>query len=78
MFIMLLFMIKVIARVHLVHLMYADWVPGGRQPSDQASWHVCESTENWLLPSTSTIAVVIIPQRISWYSFYRPTEGCYY
>ena len=30
-------MTKVIARVHPVHLMNVDWVPGGRQPSDQAS-----------------------------------------
>jgi len=29
---------KVIARVHPVHLMNVDWAPGGRQPSDQASW----------------------------------------
>jgi len=28
---------EVIARVHPVHLMNADWAPGGRQPSDQAS-----------------------------------------
>ena len=27
----------VIARVHLVHLTNVDWMPGGRQPSDQAS-----------------------------------------
>jgi len=30
-------MTKVIARVHPVHLMNADWAPGGRQHSDQAS-----------------------------------------
>ena len=30
-------MTKVIARVLPVHLMNADWAPGGRQPSDQAS-----------------------------------------
>ena len=29
--------LKVIARVHPVHLMNVDWAPGGRQPSDQAS-----------------------------------------
>ena len=28
---------KVIVRVHPVHLMNVDWVPGGRQSSDQAS-----------------------------------------
>jgi len=31
----------------------------------------CESAENWQLPST--IAIVIITQPVSWYSFYRPT-----
>ena len=30
-------MTTVTARVHLVHLMNADWAPGGRQPSDQAN-----------------------------------------
>ena len=35
----------------------------------------CESAENWQLSSTSTIAIVIITQPVSWYSFYRPTEG---
>jgi len=30
-------MTKVIARVHPVHLMNADWAPGGRQPPDQAN-----------------------------------------
>jgi len=29
---------KAIARVHPVHLMNADWAPGGRQPSDQSNW----------------------------------------
>jgi len=35
----------------------------------------CESAENWQLPSTSTIAIVIITQSVGWYSFYRPIEG---
>jgi len=35
----------------------------------------CESAKNWQLSSTSTIAVVIITQPVSWYSFYRPTKG---
>jgi len=34
----------------------------------------CESAETWLLPPTPTIAIVIITQPVSWYSFYRPTE----
>jgi len=34
-----------------------------------------EFAENWQLPSTSTIATVIITQPVSWYSFYRPTKG---
>ena len=52
------------------------WAPGLRQPSDQASrlglwvfWKLAA------IPSTSTIAVVIITQPVSWYSFYRPSEG---
>ena len=32
----------------------------------------CESAENWLLPSTSTIATVFITQLVSWCSFYHP------
>ena len=66
------FMTKVIARVHPVHLMNVDWAPGGRQPPDQANrlglW-----VDNWQLSSTSAIA--IITQPVSWHSFYRPTEG---
>ena len=31
--------------------------------------------ENWHLPSTSTIAIVIITQPVSWYSFYDPTNS---
>jgi len=52
-------MTKFIARVHPVHLMNADWAPGGRQPSDQG----CESAENWQLSSTSTIAFVCSPTK---------------
>ena len=33
----------------------------------------CESAENWQL--SSTIAIVIITQTVSWYSFYHPTKG---
>ena len=68
-------MTKVIGRVHQVYLMNVDWAPGGRQPSDQAIDLGCESAENCQLPSTSTIATVIITQPVSWYSFYHPTEG---
>jgi len=35
----------------------------------------CESAENWQLSSTFTVAIVIITQLVSWYSFYRRTEG---
>ena len=35
----------------------------------------CESAENWQLPSTSTIATVIITQPVGWYSFYCPEKG---
>jgi len=59
-------MTKAIARVHLVHLMNADWALGGRQG--------CEPAENWQLASTSTITIVTITQPIS-YSFYHSTEG---
>ena len=68
-------MTKVIARVQPVHLMNADWAPGAANPQTKAIELVCESTENWQLPSTSIISVVIITQPVSWYSFYRPTEG---
>jgi len=68
-------MTKVIARVYPVLMMRLDWAPGGRQPSDQASRLGLWVRRNWQLPSTSTIAIVIITQPISWYSFYRPMEG---
>jgi len=35
----------------------------------------CESAENWLQPSTSAIAIVIITQPVGWYSFHLPTDG---
>jgi len=35
----------------------------------------CESAENWLLPSTSITAIVIITQPVSIYSFYCAMEG---
>ena len=66
---------KVIARVHAVHLMNAVWAPDGRQPSDQANWRGLWVRRNWQLSSTSTIAIIIVTQPVSWYSFYRPTEG---
>ena len=47
------------------------WPPTLR-PS-QSTW--AESADNWQLSSTSTVAVVIITQPVSWYSLYRPTEG---
>jgi len=55
--------------------MNADWALGGCQPSDKPINLGCESTENWQLPSTSTIAIVIFTQPVSWLSFYHPTEG---
>ena len=65
----------VIARVHPVHLMNANWAPGGRQPSTKPVDLGCESAENWQLSSTSIIAIVVITQPVSWYSFYRLTKG---
>ena len=66
------------------------WALVGRQPRNQANWlelwllllllypfistEGCESTENWLLPSTPTIAIDIITQPVIWYSFCHPTE----
>ena len=32
----------------------------------------CKSAKNWRLPSTSTIAIVIITQPVSWYHFTIP------
>ena len=41
----------------------------------QTNWSGLWSAENWQLPSTSTIATVIITQPVSLYSFCRPMEG---
>ena len=35
----------------------------------------CESAENWQLPSTSTVTIVIITKPVGWCSFYYPTES---
>ena len=69
-------MTKVIARVHPVHLMNVDWAPGGRQPPYQAN-------RLGLWVRRKLAATVHIHHRrcyyilspVSWYSFYRPTEG---
>ena len=58
-----------------VQFMNADWAPGGRQPQTKPVDLGCESAENWQLPSTSTVATVIITQPVSWYSFDRRMEG---
>ena len=59
-----------------VHLMNADWAPVGRQPSDQTNrfglW-VCRKIGCYHPPTPSPF--IIITQLVSWYSFYRPTEG---
>jgi len=49
-------MIKVIARVHPVHLMHADWAPGGHQPSEQAN--------RLGLSPLSAIAIVPVPKAV--------------
>ena len=67
--------LPVIARVHPTHLVNVDWAPGGRQPLDQASRLGLQYAKNWQLSSTSTIAIVIITQPVSWYSFYRLMKG---
>ena len=60
---------KVIARVHPVHLMNIDWPRGVAANTQTKAIDLgCESDENWQLPSTSTIAIVIITQPVSWNS----------
>jgi len=76
MFIGAALVIIAIARVHPVHLMNADWAPGGRQPSDQANrlrlWvRTPAGCDRLHRPSP----FIIITQPESWYSFYRPTKG---
>jgi len=65
-------MTMVTARVHPVHLMNADWAPGGRQPSDQANQlghrYGCYHPHP---PSPS----VIITHPESWYSFFSNWFG---
>ena len=69
-------MTMVTARVHPVHLMNADWAPGGRQPSDQANrlWDVSPMINGCYHPHPPSPFVIIL-QPESWYSFYRPMEG---
>ena len=50
----------------------AGWPPTLR-PS-QSIWAL-SLPKNGLLPSTSTIAILIITQPVNWYSLYRPTKG---
>ena len=68
-------MTKVIARVHR----FIWWMQTERRvaanPQIKPVDLGCESAENWQLSSMSTIAIVIITQSVSWYSFYRPTKG---
>jgi len=65
---------RAIARAELVHLMNADWAPGGRQPSDQ-------DDQLWLSPlvgcyySHPPFPFVDITQPKSWYLFCHPTKG---
>ena len=64
-------MTKVIARVHPVHLMNADWAPGGRQHSDQAS-------RFGLWVHRKLAAVIHIHHHHCYYysdSFYHPMKG---
>ena len=55
--------------------MNADWAPGGPQPSDQTNWFglwVCRKIGCY---HPQTPSPFIITKLVSWYSFYRPTEG---
>ena len=68
-------MTKVIARVHPVHLMNADWAPGGRQHPHQTN-----RPELWVRRKLA--ATVHIHHRHCYYYaarkpilFYRPTKG---
>ena len=67
---------RVSARAHPVHLMNAYWAPSGRQPSDQTNRFGLWVRRNigCYHPQTPS-PFIIITQLISWYSFYRPTEG---
>jgi len=67
-------MTKVIARVHPVHSMNVDECQVAANPHTKPVDLGCESSENWLLPSISTITIVIITQPVGSYSFYRPTR----
>jgi len=69
-------MTVVTARVHPVHLMNADWSPGGRQPWDQANrLGLLSPPINGCYHPHPSSPFVIITQPESWYSFYRPMDG---
>ena len=60
-----------------VHLMNADWAPGGHAPTlrpSQLTWTVSPPIHGCYQPHPPS-PFVIITQPESWYSFYRPTEG---
>jgi len=71
-------MTMVTARIHPVHLMNADWAPGGCQvptlrPSEP-TWAVSSPINGCYHPHPPS-PFVIITQPESWYSFYRPMQG---
>ena len=56
--------------------MNADWAPGGRQPSDQKNrFGLWVRQKIGCYHPQSPLPFIIITQLVSWYSFYRPTEG---
>jgi len=66
----------VIARVHPVHLMNANWASAGSPPTlrpNQPMWAVSPPI-GCCHPQTPS-PFIIITQLVSCYSFYRPTEG---
>jgi len=65
----------VTARVHPVHLMNADWAPGGRQPSDQANRLGLTPPIIGCYHLYPPSPFVLITQPKSWFSFYHPMEG---
>ena len=58
-----------------VHLMNADWAPGGRWPSDQANRLGLWVRRKLAATIHVHLTIVIITQPESWYSCYRPMEG---
>ena len=66
----------VTARVHPVHWWMQTERRVAANPQTKPTNLGCESTDKWLLPSTSTIAICYYYSAKSWYSFYRQPRHC--